>query len=169
MSFWEKLFGGLKSAAAPYDPTAAQRAQSLAGRDRASGAAGMTVPTGDNVDELLPWKVGPYSRGPIPTLANKGMPIYSEYQNGAATVFVELGICDNAAEAQAALETARGETGAELPDPSQAVIERGGATCVKTVNRLGAFIAWTRGSYYFSAHAKGGENHLEEFMTAFPY
>jgi hypothetical protein len=33
----------------------------------------------------------------------------------------------------------------------------------------GAFFAWTRGGYYFSAHAKGGTAALEAFMQAFPY
>jgi len=30
-------------------------------------------------------------------------------------------------------------------------------------------MAWTRGGYYFSAHAKGGEKDLGEFMKVFPY
>jgi hypothetical protein len=34
--------------------------------------------------------------------------------------------------------------------------------------RLSAFLAWTRGGYYFSAHANDGEALLAAFMASFP-
>lgn len=125
------------------------------------GIAGRPAPTGNDLDRLLPAKVGGYARAPIQP-PGKGMPIYAEYWRGAATVFVELGICDDAAEARSALETARAETGGEC-------IEGKEISCLRVVNGDGAFVAWTRGRYYFSAHAKGGEGDLDEFVRGFPY
>ena len=80
-----------------------------------------------------------------------------------------MGVCDGPADAREALATAKAETDAEFPAVPQVFLERRGVGCLRTVNRLGAFVAWTRGRYYFSAHAKGGERDLDEFMEAFPY
>ena len=60
-----------------------------------------------------------------------------------------------------------GET--EFPDSPQAYAKRGDNSCWSIVDPGGAFFAWTRGRYYFSAHAKGGERALEEFVKGFPY
>jgi hypothetical protein len=125
------------------------------------GIAGRPAPAGSDLDRLLPAKVGEYARAPIRP-PGKGMPIYAEYRRGVGPVFVELGICDDAADARSALATARDETGGEA-------IEGKEISWLRTVNADGAFMAWTRGRYYFSAHAKGGEGDLEEFMRVFPY
>lgn len=127
------------------------------------------MPEGENLDVLLPPHVGSYIREPIKTPARTNTPIYANYRRGAATVFLELGICDDAGGAQMALATAEAETDAEFPDVPQVFIKKRGISCLRTVNRLGAFLAWTRGRYYFSAHAQGGEEDLDEFMEAFPY
>ena len=66
------------------------------------------------------------------------------------------------------LVTAKGETGGEFPDSPHAYAKRGDNSCWKIVDPDGAFFAWTRGRYYFSAHAKGGERDLEEFVKGFP-
>lgn len=84
-------------------------------------------------------------------------------------MFVELGICGDPEKAQKALGRAKAETGAEFPDRPQLFVKWQDDLCLKTVDRHGAFVAWTRGSYYFSAHALGGEMDLEAFITAFPY
>jgi hypothetical protein len=68
-----------------------------------------------------------------------------------------------------ALSTAKRETDAEFPDEPQVFVDREDPSFLKTANRLGAFVAWTRGRYYFSAHAKRGEKDLDEFMMGFPY
>jgi hypothetical protein len=127
------------------------------------------MPEGEDLDNLLPPQVGSYIREPIKTPARMNMPIYANYRRGTATVFVELGICDDASGAQMALATAKAETDAEFPDVPKVFVKQRGVSYLRTVNRLGAFMAWTRGQYYFSVHANGGEKDLDEFMAAFPY
>jgi hypothetical protein len=128
------------------------------------------MPTGDNLDVLLPGQVGSFVRGPIRVPKDiHHDPIYADYQCGDSSVFVELGVCDSASGSQRAIMNAKRETDAEFPDvPCQRVL---GAepSYLRTVNKLGAFFAWTRGGYYFSAHAKQGEADLDAFMQAFPY
>ena len=128
------------------------------------------MPEGEDVDVLLPPDVGPYQRDPIDEPVDTDEPIYATYhRTDGAGVFVELGICDDAVCAQRALSTAKAETDAEFPDVPQLFLSHADIWCLRTVNRLGAFMAWTRGRHYFSAHAKGGEKDLDEFMKAFPY
>src|SRR5262245_3810269 len=126
------------------------------------GIPNRPMPEGTNLDRLLPPRVGSFVRDPIKP-PSKGMPIYADYRRGPAGIFMELGICDDTRDAQSAVETAAGETGVE-----DQVIQSGGISCLRTVGPEGAFVAWTRGRYYFSAHAKGGEKDLDEFMAAFP-
>ena len=126
------------------------------------------LPAGDNSDNLLPRQVGAYTRQPLRRAGNyPGAPIYADYKSGAATIFMELGISDSAHDARCTLETACGETGG--PAPGEAYDGNGDSSYWRTVNSDGAFMAWTRGKYYFSAHAKGGEKDLDTFMQAFPY
>lgn len=162
MSLWQRLFGGGGSQPAGDDAGAT-------GQELPYGLAGRPVPEGEDLDVLLPPQVGPFIRDPIETPTDKYMPIYANYRRGAATVFVELGINDDAGCAQVALATAKAETDAEFPGVPQLFVKRQGVSCLRTVNRLGAFVAWTRGRYYFSARAKGGETDLNEFMAAFPF
>jgi hypothetical protein len=133
------------------------------------GIAGRPMPEGEDLDTLLPPQVGPSTREPVKPPAAKGMPIYANNRHGAAAVFMELGINDDAGGAQLALATAKAETDAEFPDVPQLFVKRRGVGCLRTVNRLGAFMAWTRGRYYYSAHARGGEEELDRFMEAFSY
>ena len=125
------------------------------------GIAGRPMPEGTDIDRLLPVRVGSFTRDPIKT-PGPAMPIYGNYKRGAATIFMELGIGDNARDADAILETAAGETG-------DAILKSGPIGYFRSVNADGAFMAWTRGRYYFSAHAKVGEKALDEFLQAFPF
>lgn len=128
------------------------------------------MPTGEDLDVLLPAQVGSFVRESITEPKNIHRdPIYAEYRSNGAKVFVELGVCDTASGSQRAITTAKAETDAEFPNiPYQSLL---GAepSYLRTVNKLGAFFAWTRGGYYFSAHAKKGEAVLDAFMQAFPY
>jgi hypothetical protein len=167
MSFWQRLFGGGEEAS---DRGAAERAFGAEhDQELPYDIDQRPMPEGEDLEVLLPSRVGPYLREPITQSPRPGMPIYANYRSGAATVFVELGLCRDSGGAEMALATAKAETDAEFPDVPQVFRQRRGISCLKTANRLGAFLAWTRGRYYFSAHAQGGEGDLDEFMQAFPY
>ena len=165
MSFWQKLFGGGEPEPVA-NPVVRDNPDTVA--PLPYGIADRPMPQGEDPNRLLPGQVGPFIREPIKAFA-KGMPIYGHYHYGAATIFVELGVCDNAHDAQMSLETARSETAGEFPDAPLLYAERGDSSCWRTIDPGGAFLAWTRGRYYFSAHAKGGEKDLEEFVKGFPY
>src|SRR5262249_20193795 len=124
------------------------------------GITSRPMPQGENIDALLPRQVGPFVREPIQPVA-KGAPIYGNYRSGAATVFVELGICDSAHDALAVLDTAKDEASGERETVPPLYVKRAECGCFKSVSENGAFIAWTRGRYFFSAHAKSGEGDLE--------
>jgi hypothetical protein len=130
------------------------------------GMAGRPLPAGTDPERILPRQVGGFARPAIKP-PGPGMPIYAEYRQGAAMVFVELGIGDNPADARAALDTARDEVGGT--GPGALFAEGPDGACLQTIDADGAFLAWTRGPYYFSAHAKGGEKDLDAFARAFPY
>jgi hypothetical protein len=169
MSFWEKLLGaGKKPEPARPKPSLPKPRAIVQVGEVPYGIAQRPMPQGSDPDTLLPRQVGAYVREPIAP-AGKGAPIYANYRSGAATVFVELGVCDDVQEARAAFETARDESVGESGDAPKVNVEGDDLNCALRVNESGAFITWTRGRYFFSAHAKGGETSLDEFMTAFPY
>lgn len=127
-------------------------------------------PTGSDVDMLLPNKVGSFERESLRTLGDvEGDPVYATYKADEGTVFVELGITQNAAAAREGLATAMREIGAEGSENAQATSLGTEPSYFKTSSERGAFMAWTRGPYYFSAHAKRGGQDLDAFMSAFPY
>ena len=130
------------------------------------------MPGDEDLETLLPIHVGPFRRDEDemddPDEA-RNAPIYAEYRSDTDEIFVELGICDDAANAQRAVETSKSETDAEFPNAAQQLSLKTEPSFFKTSTSLGAFISWTRGSFYFSAHAKGGEEVLDRFMEAFPY
>jgi hypothetical protein len=128
------------------------------------------MPTGEDLDVLLPAQVGSFVRESIREPRDiRTNSIYADYRHGSSGVFVELGICGTPSGSQRAITTAKRETDAEFPDIPQQGVLGADTSYLRTVNRLGAFFAWTRGGYYFSAHAKGGETDLDVFMKAFPY
>ncbi len=169
MSFWEKLFGtGGKREPARSAPSPARLRTTVNQGEVPYGIAQRPMPQGNDPDTLLPRQVGAYVREPIAP-AGKGAPIYGNYRSGAAAVFVELGVCDDAQDARTAFETARDESVGASGDTPNVNVEGEDLNCARRVNESGAFIAWTRGRYFFSAHAKGGEKDLDEFMAAFPF
>ena len=137
------------------------------------------MPTGLNLDQLLPRQVGPYTRESLRLASRQDVQptvieidtdsVYAQYRSGSATIFVELAVSSKAAWAQETLKTAADESTPESPSD-----ERFGAfgrepSYVKDVNKEGGFFAWTRGGYFFSASSKNGEAALTAFMQAFPY
>ena len=137
------------------------------------------MPTGLDLDALLPKQVGPYTRtllersdqrGVVPTsIEVDGASVYATYKAGDKDIFFELGVSGSAKNAQSALATAASETTDKFPsDPRFGSIGTE-PSYLKVTNESGAFFAWTRGKYYFSASAKGGEADLDAFMQVFAF
>ena len=136
-------------------------------------------PAGLNLNELLPAQVGPYTRtlleksdqrGVTPSsIEVDGNSVYATYRAGSKEIFVEFAVAGSAENAQATLDTAANETNATFPTDPRVGSIRTEPSYLKLNNESGAFYAWTRRNYYFSASAKGGEADLDEFMKSFPY
>jgi hypothetical protein len=171
MTFWKRLLGGGEpSNAAEAAPAVPKPAQEF---DRSGVPYSVDLrpmPQGDDVETLLPKSVGDYRRGeldvPAEILHNS---IDAEYRAGKSVIQVALGICGDRNGALQALAIAKRETDAEFPNDPQVYSDRDDPSFLLTTNRRGAFMAWTRGRYFFSAHARGGSGDLENFMAAFPY
>ena len=135
------------------------------------------MPDGLVMDELLPKQVGPYTRmsleksehrGVTPTRIDvNGESIYAIYRVGPKEVFVEFSVSSNLESAQKLLVGAAG-SGKFPKDPRVGSIGTE-PSYLRVNNKSAAFFGWTRGRYYFSASAKGGEADLDAFMQGFPY
>jgi hypothetical protein len=137
------------------------------------------LPGGLNLDELLPKQVGPYTRTLLEKSEQRGVTpssieidgnsVYATYRAGPREIFVEFAVAGSKENAQAMLDTAASEVTGKFPtDPRFGSIGTE-PSYLKSNNESGAFYAWTRGNYYFSASAKGGEADLDTFMQSFPY
>jgi hypothetical protein len=118
-----------------------------------------SMPSGTDTNTLCPMQVGPYMRTKIEGSPLGGGSAYVHYAAGAATIFMEFAIPGSLQNAHAVVETAAGETGGKPvgTDPRYFVTDDG------------TFFAWSRGGYYWSAHAQGGPGDLDAFMRAFPF
>ena len=136
-----------------------------------------SMPSGEDLGTLLPAQIGPFRRGEIDDPDEvRNAQIYAEYRSDGAEISsdagkitVELGVCGDPASAQRGVETSKAETVAEFPDAAQLLSLMTEPSFFKTLTPRGAFMSWTRGGYYFSAHARSGEEDLDRFMEAFPY
>jgi len=87
-----------------------------------------------------------------------------------ARIFVELGVMHSVKDARDSLDVATGDApGGVFPTDPRFGARGQEPSYLKVIDGNGAFFAWTRGSYYFSAHAKSGEAALDAFVQAFPY
>lgn len=138
------------------------------------------MPSGSDLDTLLPKRVGSYKRvmlekseqrGVTPdSISVDGSGVYATYQNGDEEVFVEFSIASSAESAQSSWDVVVGDAnGGNYPTDPRLGSFRTEPSYLKVVNDNGAFFAWTRGGYFISAHAKSGEAALDSFMNAFPY
>ena len=137
------------------------------------------MPAGLEMDELLPKKVGPYTRmsleksehrGVVPTRIDvNGESIYAVYRVGTKEVFVEFSVSTSPKTAQEILLVAAGDTSGKFPKDSRVGSIGTEPSYLKVNKKSGAFFGWTRGKYYYSASAKGGEADLDAFMQGFPY
>ena len=139
------------------------------------------MPAGTKVDQLLPAQVGPYTREGLRLATSQNLkpeeigdaidgPIYADYRAGNATIFVELGVMHSVKDARDSLDVAAGDAaGGVFPTDPRFGARGREPSYLKVIDSGGAFFAWTRGNYYFSAHAKSGEAALDAFVQAFPY
>lgn len=138
------------------------------------------MPTGTDLDQLLPKQVGPFERILLEESQRRGTTatsvevdgngVYATYRNGDREVFVEFNIASSAEYAQSSWDVVVGDAneGIYPTDPHLASFRT--EPSYLTVNsESGAFFAWTRGGYFFTANAKGGEADLNAFMNGFPY
>ena len=127
------------------------------------------MPQGDDLNQLLPERVGAFQRLPIQVPPDIHMAeIYANYTAERSGIFMELGIGDDPVVAQDGVKTAIGC----LPDDGEVLAESVGTdpSYHKAKTETGAFLAWSRGGYYFSVHAHlGRERALDAFMEAFPF
>ena len=128
------------------------------------------MPSGEYLETLLPVQIGPFRRDEVDDPDEvRNAQIEAEYRSDSGEIFVELGVCGDPAPARRAVETSKQETDAEFSDAVQVFSLNTEPSFFKSNTPLGAFMSWTRGGYYFSVHAKGGQKDLDRFMKAFPY
>jgi hypothetical protein len=130
------------------------------------------MPKGQDLETLLPRKVGKFAREAFPagTKPSDSEDINIDYKAGADTVNVGFSI-PGAKDALEGLRTAKTETIVELKrlkraqEISTALEELKKPT---SYYKVSDFIAWTRGGYFFYAKANNPAA-LDAFMTAFPF
>ncbi|AMY09935.1 hypothetical protein LuPra_03162 [Luteitalea pratensis] len=133
----------------------------------------LRMPIGDQVAELLPVIVGGFERGRLPD----GMRVPADealhvrYQRGSDVVIVDATLPATAADARAAVDTAAREKRDELRRTDR---QQDLPRIVQDLRSdpayvaLGAFVAWSRGRYFFAARASS-PHALAAFMQAFPH
>jgi hypothetical protein len=139
------------------------------------------MPAGTNINQLLPGRVGRYAREGLRSGTSENLkpdeiggaidaPIYADYRSGNDSIFVELGVMHSVRDARDSLDVAVGDAaGGVFPTDPRFGARGKEPSYLKVIDNNGAFFAWTRGSYFFSAHAKNGEVALDDFMRSFPY
>lgn len=162
--------------AKPYPQVEQSRVQIEMPVDAPWGVDKKPMPTGEDLDELLPACVGDFRRGEVRAGEDiYGDPIYAEYTDGRNKVNMELGVCRSPEDAQQGVRTAIAES-ADVCVATEAVSVGTDPSFHKGVfdnPRMGDMgkgvgIAWSRGRYYFSAGARARDV-LDTFMKAFPY
>jgi hypothetical protein len=131
------------------------------------------MPKGQDLEALLPRKVGTFAREAFPagTKPSDSEDLNIDYKSGNDVVNVGFSIPGNAKDAHEGIRTAKDETIAELKRLRRA---KEIATALEQLDRptsyykVADFIAWSRGGYFFYAKAKNAAA-LDAFMTAFPF
>jgi hypothetical protein len=130
------------------------------------------MPKGQDLEMLLPRKVGKFSREAFPagTKPSDSEDLNIDYKAGADTVNVGFSI-PGAKDAHEGIRIAKAETIGELKRLKRAKEMSTAAELIgapTSYYKVSDFIAWTRGGYFFYAKANSAAA-LDAFMTAFPY
>jgi hypothetical protein len=131
------------------------------------------MPDGRDPETLLPRQVGSFARRPFPrgTIVGADEDLNADYTDGRETVNVGFSLTAGPAEAQLAVRVTSKEAIDQLrrskgePDPELIVAsdDTDPSFC-----KIGDFIAWSRGEYFFYAKASTPAA-LDRFMESFPY
>jgi hypothetical protein len=144
------------------------------------GIESRPMPTGTDLETLLPKRVGSYERVMLEQSESRGTTadaisvdgngVYATYRNGNKELFVEFSVASSAEYAQSSWDVVVGDANEGIyPTDPRVASFRTEPSYLKVVSDNGAFFAWTRGGYFITAHAKGGEADLDAFMNGFPY
>jgi hypothetical protein len=131
------------------------------------------MPSGQDLEKLLPRKVGTFVREAFPagTKPSDSEDVNIDYKAGADTVNVGFSIPGNPKDALEGIRTAKTETLIELKRLKRAAEIK---TALESIGpptsyyKVSDFIAWTRGGYFFYAKANSPAA-LDAFMKAFPF
>jgi hypothetical protein len=137
------------------------------------------MPTGLELDKLLPKQVGQYERvmleksqqrgATADSISVDGEGVYATYRDGDKEVFVEFSVASSAEYAQSSWDVVvRDANKGVYPTDPHVGSFRTEPSYLKVVNNDGAIFAWTRGGYFITANAKS-EEALDAFINAFPY
>jgi hypothetical protein len=131
------------------------------------------MPAGDDAAALLPVGVGGFERERLPDGLRlpPDEPLHVAYRRGADSVVASASLLPGAASARAEVEAAARDTRDRLrrtgrrQDLPRIVQDLDGDPAYIA---LGAFLAWSRGPYFFVARASS-PHALATFMLAFPH
>jgi hypothetical protein len=125
------------------------------------------MPQGEDLNVLLPAKVGSFVRDELPTGAKlkSDEDLNIDYRSGSSTVNFGISKSETVADAREAIKVSRDEAVASK------IAIRDAKYSLKTdpaYFHVGDFIAWTRGTYFMYAKASSPQV-LAQFMATFPY
>ena len=131
------------------------------------------APTGQDVERILPLRVGNYARSALPRgiKPSADSEINVDYAFGRDVINVGFGLTDSPDDAHDAIRTAKQEAEAELKRRHRTQDLARAQESIGTdpsYFKLDDFIAWSRDGYFFYAKANS-PSALDRFMTSFPY
>lgn len=146
----------------------AMRVAERCGPDAPFGVAARPLPQGAQLDQLLPLKVGSFTREAI--APGQRIPTDEDfnvtYQSGRDSVFLGISRLDKREDRHEAVRTTYDEAVAD-----RRIDRKGEQGCLgndMSFYRLRHFYSWTRGSYFIYLDASSPKA-LDSFMAAFPY
>jgi len=135
------------------------------------------MPAGEDMERLLPAQIGAFRRQAmnIPNDTRNTI-IEAQYHSDYGVtdgidhgISFTIGIYDHPAGVQEAIDIAHVEVCSGIENSDIQLSLKTEPSFFKVNRPTDAFMAWTRGGYYFSAHARSGDDDLDRFMEAFPY